>query len=354
MREIINYMNNNINKNSNIQRVTIINVTKNKTINFLSLNIRKSIDEICHYVDIKIPFSERIKINKHDKIKIMYYCEYFTKSKTRPITTLLVDEITTTINQSSKSVSVIARSPARDIVDSSYSDTISSMSLLNVVKQIAQKFNVAAEHYPTKVDASPPVDSFNFENESPWSKLLNIAENNNYAVASSQVGNLYVWKKNQRIMSLPFHKLVEGQNVKSVQYTENGAYQYCNYVVKGNSNDATSTDATINSKRCCCLVMTDSYISQVELENRAKSEMRKRKCNTLILTVPGFGLLDEQIKKLATTEKTEVFYEANQSIPVIIPSLNIKKNMVIKDVEYNLSNEDFSCNLTLVEPEVIQ
>lgn len=342
-------------KNINGKRVAIINLKKNHAnIDYLSLNIRKSIDEICHYADIKIPFSERHKINKHDIIKIMYYSKYFTTKKPRPITTLLVDEIKITISKEEKSVSVIARSPARDIVDSSYSDSISSMSLLNVVKNIASKFSLTAEHYPKDLDASPQVDSFNLENETAWNKLLDIAENNNYAIASSQLGNLYVWKKSQRISSLPGKKLIEGENIKTIEYTENGAYQFRNYTVKGNGKEATSSDTSVKSKRCCSIVMTDSYVSEVELENRAKTEMKRRRSSTITVTVPGFGLSDEEIKKLETTIKTEVFYEANQSIPIIIPSLNINTSMVIKDVVYNLNKDNYSSTLTLVDEAVIK
>lgn len=325
-------------------------------ITFLSFNIRKSIDEICHYGEIKIPFAERDKVNKHNTIKIMYETPSL---KSRPLTTLYIDEITTTINNTEKSVTVIGRSPARDIVDSSYSATIPEGSLLKVVSAICNDFGITAIHYLPNIDPSPNIPSFNFENESPWTKILSTAENNDYSIASNQAGNLYVFDKKQYIANNANHKFIEGVNIKSIEYTQNGAKQFAKYIIKGNGKEITKTDnIDSTSKRVLTINLTDALISEKEIETRAKSELKRRRENILVITVSGFGLTDAQIKSLASgvsggvlgkDYQREVFYEVKQEVSVNIPSLNMKGFMTIKDVKYTASNTDFYSTITLVD-----
>lgn len=329
-------------------------------IKYISMNIRKSIDEICHYAEISMPFAEKDKIRKHDKIFIKYEFEYKNKKEEKLVTTVLIDEITLSVSGSEKNVSVVCRSPARDIVDSSYSDAISNETLVGVVSRIVEKFKdsegksfIAVSHYPTNADVSPVIESFNFENESPWSKLINIVENNNYSIASNNAGGLYVWKKDRLLANTAFHKLVEGKNIKSITYTKNGGAQYGKYIAKGNSNEAEATDSSCPASRVMTINISDSNVSETELKNRAVSEMKRRKGETLKIVVPGIGLTESDINKLSTVERTELFFEAKQGIDIDIKSIDVPKHMVCRDVEYTVSKDDFSTTITLVQKDDI-
>lgn len=322
------------------------------TIKFYSLQIRKSIDEICQSATINCPFGEFKKVKKHDKIFIKAVMDW--NKDERALCYILVDDITATINASEKSMSIVGRSYARDIVDSSDSGEVEGCTLVQIVQKVASKYNpnIKVQHYPTDIDESPVIEYFEWENESVWQRLLTTAENNGYAIASNNASGLYVWKRETNLAnnSLSKLKLIEGVNIVSASLNRKGYEQFNKYCVKGNYEDTEKIDATCKTKRIHTLQFTDEYISSKELETRANAELKRRKSDELTVEVKGFGLSDETItkEKIANKSQVEVFYEPKQLIPVIIPSFDIDKSMIVKDVSYSLNNNDFSSSLTLV------
>ena len=79
---------------------------------------------------------------------------------------------------------------------------------------------------------SPPknfteaVADFSWDSESPWTHLLNAADNQGYVLTSNEAGNLYLTKGGRNAGYWHFI-IAEGMNVKSVETTESGAEQYC-------------------------------------------------------------------------------------------------------------------------------
>lgn len=323
---------------------------KTNLIKFYSLNIRKSIDEICHFVEITCPLSEFKRIQRHDKIFIKALIDW--NKEERAVSYILVDDITANLNVNEKTMTIIGRSYARDIVDSSDTGTINNGTLVQIVQRIAKKYNpdILVQHYPTDFDASPNIEFFDWENENVWQKLLNTAENNGYAIMSNNKSNLYVWKRTTHLANNANHKFVEGVNIISASLNRKGYEQFNKYCIKGNYEDIEKIDSTCKTKRVFTMHFTDEFISLKELSNRCESELNRRKSDELNIEVAGFGLSDDEIAKrnITNSSKVEVFYEPKQLIPVEIPSFNISEKMVVKSVSYNLNKNDFSSYLTLL------
>lgn len=324
---------------------------KNNRIKFHSLTIKKSIDEICHSAEIICPLSELKKVKRHNKIFIKALMDW--NKEERAITYILVDDVSATLNSREKRMTIVGRSYARDIIDSIDSGRIEAAKLTQVVDKIAQKYNsdIKVSHYPTAADSSPYIQSFTWENESVWQKLLTIAENNGYAISSNQRSGLYVWKRNTNLANNANHKFIENENIVSAALNARGYEQFYKYCVKGNYNTTEQIDLSCKTKRIYTLNFTDESISKKELQTRAKAELMRRKTDELTIELNNWGLSDKEIeiKKIENKSQVEVFYEPKQLIPVKIPSFNINKNMIIKDVTFNLSTDSFSSSVILVD-----
>jgi prophage tail gpP-like protein len=97
--------------------------------------------------------------------------------------------------------------------------------------------------------------------------------------------------------------------------------------------------------------LTDAAIQDEVLRRRAKTEMLRRRENRTLVTVSGWGLSDQQIKKLGDTNKREIFWNPNFLIPVKIPSIGLNDNLLVSMVEYEADPTIMTCGLTLINPE---
>ncbi|MGL4987600.1 MAG: hypothetical protein ACRC5H_10780 [Treponemataceae bacterium] len=326
-----------------------------KDIIYENITIHKSLDEICHTIEVEVPSYERQKIKKHDRLQVLFTSPYLTDHDgKRPVSTVLIDEICGNTENESKTIIVRGRSKARDIIDSQWSGEIKgSPDLLEVTRSIARDFSIDVLHMPTNQNSTKPVESFSWENESPWSKLLLEADAQGYIITSNQVGNLYVIKPS----SSPRPKglqIIEGVNVKRVSITESGAEQFNKYIVRGENNEATVTDSTCPNKRILTINVSDFNFDSEKLQRRARTEMLRRRENKVIVTVNGWGLTDEQIKALGNTFQKEVFWECNFLTPVKLPTFAIDDVMIISEVSYHLGSSVFEAEITLVKKEVYE
>ena len=327
------------------------NKVKSNLIKFYSLSIRKSIDEICQSAEITCPLSELDKVKKHDKIFVNALMEW--NNEERAVCYFLVDCITATISSGEKTMTIIGRSYARDLVDSVDTGMVTDETLVKLIQRVADKYNsdIKVEHYPTDADLSPSIEYFDWENESVWQRLLNTAENNGYSIASNNISNLYVWKKETYLSNNANHKFIENENIISASLNIKGNEQFYKYFVKGNYEDVEKIDSTCNTKRVFTINFSDEYISSKELKTRAESELKRRKSAELTIELKRWGLSDEEIekRKITNAQQIEVFYEPKQLVPVKIPSFNISDKMVIRDVVYSLSRDEFSSSVVLVD-----
>ena len=317
------------------------------------VKIRKSLDEICHSVELELPASERNKIKRHDKIVVRVFNPNYTDSdQKRRVTTVFIDEITDFVKPGQKSLTVLGRSPARDIIDSTWSDTIlGSASFEDIAKKIADKFKIPLARMPKDSKPTDPVPSFSWENESPWTKLLSEVDNEGFIFTSNEAGGLYLWKVATGVRKEGF-RLSEGQNIRNIQTTENGAGQYHTYIVKGGGKEKKETDETCKNNRVLTINLTDLIVSEQVLKRRALTEKLRRQEIKTVVTVSGWGLSDHQLKALGSTGEKEVFWNPNFLIPVKIPSSNLDGNYLISQVEQIADQSSFTSDITLVNPKV--
>lgn len=332
-------------------------------ISFRRAFVRKSLDEICHYVEVEVPESERTLVHKHGIIQVRYLSKYITEGRSvyagkygfHPVTTVYIDEIDEETEKDTHGIIVTGRSAARDIIDSKWSGTILGQpTLLQILKQIAGDFGFEDKDVvclPTTAgDITKPVFSFSWENESPWAKLLTVADAQGLIITSNQLGGLYIEQPARSACNWGF-AIEEGVNVRHPRRSESGAEQYHEYIVNCCNKTANAIDNTCPNKRKLTINLSEFIIDQEKLARRAKTEMLRRREDKVVCTLSGWGLTEAQIQKLGGTYHKEIFWEVNLLIPVKIPSCKLNANMLISQVEYTADKSTFSCDVTLVKPE---
>jgi prophage tail gpP-like protein len=321
------------------------------------IKVHKSLDEICHTLELELPYSEREKVHKHDKIRVCCFNANIKDHESlRFVTTVLADEITSVTDTKQKTLMVLGRSPARDIIDSAWSDTILQTNLEGITKKIAAVFGIDAVRQPNLPETeTKKVTSFSWVNESPWTKLLAEAENWGYLFTSNEAGGLYLWKGARDAEGEGFY-LSEGENIRRIQTTENGAEQYHKYVVCAAGHaPAEVTDPTCRNNRILTINLTDLIVAPDAMRRRALTEMRRRKERRVTVTVSGWGLNDEAIRRFGgNTAGKEIFWNPNFLIPVKMPSLGLDVKLLISEVDYEADTTAVTCTVTLVNKEAYQ
>lgn len=326
------------------------------TLQWNRVQIKKSLDEICHSLTLELPVSQKGLLNVHDTIEVRFYNKYITSNYGNlRVTTVRIDEITDTTDSGRKTITVLGRSPARDIIDSSWSDETKSATLLKVVETIASKFDITVHHLPRGVDYTETIPALTWNCESPWTQLLNAADNQGYVLTSNEAGDLYLTKSGRDAGYWNFI-LEEGMNIKSVESTESGAEQFHEYVVVSgeapNAVTGRAVDTKCRNNRILTLNLSDFNFDQEKANRRAQVELYRRRKTTTKVTVSGWGLTDEQIKSFGDTKEKELFFNPNFLIPVYIPSAGLNSKMMINEVEYRADSHAFECTVSLVNPEV--
>ena len=335
-----------------MSRIIVKNATLEKELVWRRVVVRKTLDDICHTLELELPPDQRVNVNKHHKIEVRFENPLIQDSAgKRRITTVLVDEVRSAAEDGKRYVSVIGRSPARDIIDSTWSEDFKEMTLKELVNAIGKRFGISCVTFPNDGgDPTQPVYDFRLENESPWQKLFNEADAQGYIFTSNEAGNLYLWKVQSGLREEPF-QLVEGVNIKTIEWTENGAEQFHEYVVTGGFADPVKViDSTCKNNRILTIDIDNPLIAPEKLKRRAETERNRRRENRTTVTVHGWGLTDAQIKSLgAVTEGKEVFWVPNLLIPVKSPTLGLNANLLIAEVEQEAAPPDtFRSTITVV------
>lgn len=336
-----------------MSRIIVRNAATGAELAWRHIKIRKSLDEICHTLYAELAASESGKVKKHNKIEVRFANPFIKDSGgARLVTTVLVDEVTANADIQKRGVTVIGRSPARDIIDSTWSDERAGLTLGELAEYIGGKFGIVCDTFPTdKPDPTQIVANFSWENESPWTKLIGEADNQGYILTSSEAGGLYIWPVAAAARGEGFH-LTEGANIKTISWTENGAEQFHEYVVTGGGGEERIIDGTCPGSRVLTVDITDPLIEPAKLKRKAETERNRRRERRITAGVSGWGLTDGQIKNLgAVTKGKEIFWVPNILIPVKCPSIGLNAKLLISEAEYEAGPESYSCAVTLVNRE---
>jgi prophage tail gpP-like protein len=348
-----------------MSKIIVKNATTGQELLWRSIKIRKSLDEICHTLELEIPPSERLKVGRHNRLEVRCINNMVKDSGgERRVTTVLVDEVTLSADISKHSLMVVGRSPARDIIDSTWTDDFHKPTRLEVIaNDIATPFfnavgiegvennkDIHVARIPWDTPETDYVHSFSWTNESPWTKLIDEADQQGFIFTSNEAGNLYLWKADSGQRVEPFH-ITEGVNIKNIRWTENGSEQFHEYIVIGGGFEARIIDNTCPGNRKLFINIDDPFVLEPQLERRAETEKRRRKETKTVVTVPGWGLTNEQIKSLSKTKGLEIYWVPNILIPVKVPSLGLDAKLLISEVEYTATADAMSCDITLVNRE---
>lgn len=308
---------------------------------------RKSLDEICSYLEIETNPKERTRVKTHDQIQLRLSNGYVD----RPVVTCYIDDIDSESSAKKKTMKITARSAARDIIDSTWSGSITSpKKLLEIVSIVAKPFGIKVYHMPKNTDGTKLVQSFEWENESPWQKLIQESDNQGYLITSNQVGDLYVWPVATGARLEGF-SLVEGQGIVSIKDHESGSEQFNKYVFNGADKTATRTDSDCKTSRLLTLNLTDKELDAAALDRRIKTEMLRRRNRRLTIGVRNWGLPPDTLSKMTTFVEKEVLWEINFFTPVKIPSMGIDASMLVSQVEGRADGRSIACNIQLASPE---
>lgn len=333
--------------------VIVRNETRGKDLAWRSIKINKSLDEICHTLEAELAPPELANVRRHDRVSVRFKNPLVTDSPGgRRITTVCLDEITAVANNEKHIVQIKGRSPARDIIDSTWSGMLGEMTLREIVRSIGGEFGIVCDSFPTDgPDPTGPVYEFSWNDESPWARLVTEADTQHFILTSNEAGNLYLWKVAVGTRSEPF-AITEGVNMISAEWRENGAEQFHEYLATGGYEicDPVIDDSCPKGRR---LMITIPYplITLHELEERAKTEMRRRREVETVITVPGWGLTDPQIRSLGGTNEKEIFWVPNLLTPVDIPSLGLRRNLLVSSVIHEADGDGFFTSVTLVNRE---
>ena len=336
-----------------MSRIVVKNASTGAELTWRHIAIKKSLDDICHTLDLEIASSERGKVRRHNKIEVRYANPLVKDSQAaggRRVTTVLVDEITGSADNAHHGITVKGRSPARDIIDSTWSEDFAEMTVLDLAGAIGKRFGMQCHALPPSIAGKmQKINYFRIENESPWVKLINAADNEGYILTSNEAGNLYFWEVSGAVRDEGF-RLAEGVNIKSIDFTENGAGQFHEYIVRGCGEAAQVTDDTCPGGRILTLDITDPDFPPAKLQRRAETEMRRRRENRATITTSGWGLTDEQVTRLgAVTAGKEIFWVPNLLIPVIVPSISLDAKLLISEVEQEATPDSFWSRITVVK-----
>jgi prophage tail gpP-like protein len=344
-----------------MSRIIVKNVTSGRELLWRHIKIKKSLDDICHTLELEIPAGEYAKVNKHDRITVRYV-NSIVREPHGQVTTVLVDEITSSADVSKHNILVIGRSPARDIIDSTWSGFLINnpnarepLTLFKITEEIAGKFGIGCINIPTnRGDPTKTVYSFIWNDESPWTKLVAEADSQGFIITSNQDGNLYIWRPEGAVREAEKFFLAEGRNIKTIEWKSNGAGQYHEYILTGGIGDPVSVfDDTCNNSRVLTIPLTNPTVWNTDCLYRAEIEKRRRKEDRVTATVSGWGLTDAQIQRNLGTALggKEIFWTPNLLIPVSMPSLGFRANLLIAEVEQEAGVDTMSSAITLVKRE---
>lgn len=340
--------------------------------NFQRLYVRLSMDEICHYMELDVAENVAVQIKKHSRLQIYYSMA----GHERLVSTIVVDSVSRLLNAESVSYRVTGRSPARDILDSSWSEQLSGMTLYECVKHVAGRFGLDAKYFSANgADPSSTLESFEWENESPWQKLVSAAMGQEFLLYSSQVGGIYLNKVAGRARPEGF-SLVGNKNIEEISVETSGEQQFYEYVLRSEAGEAQVFDYSVpkNARgRILTLNMSDSTMSLEDLQRYARVQMRRRSCEKVTVRLTGWGLSAEQLsgvrvmadkayrsnaayQNLSERQKAglygfETLWGLNYYVPIKSEKHGLDKKLLTCQVEYSVEGDAISCNVQLVPRE---
>jgi len=338
--------------------IVLRNLSLGKTLVRRSIRVRKSMDDICHTLEAELAYHERENIAPHHKIELRVMSNSLAgESQGRRVTTVLLDTCSVRFTPAAHTVTISGRSPARDIIDSAWEGKLEKMTLKEICREIAFKqFGIKISTFPPDgPDPAKLIEAFEWTNESPWTKLAGEAMTQGFVFNSAEDGSLYLWQVPGEKNIRPGFAVTEGINVKSAEWLADRSNQFYTYKVTGGGHEPKILDdpySVINKGRILTIGMTDEQVTEETMLGRAAAEFRRRRENSVTVTLKGWGLTDKQIQALGVTQGKEIFWTPNIMVPVHLPSLGVREqNLLVCEVTQEATAKSIYSEVTLCRRE---
>jgi len=351
-------------------KVIVTNTTnpRRAELPWLRVKVRKSLDDICHTMELELPPSGRGMVRKHDRIQVHLENPLLSTYGRHLVATIMVDEVVISADASSHGIVALGRSAARDIIDSTWSGwswphvydeegrrIATPVTFATLVRNIVRREfgweNNMVATFPLN-DPTGEVGYFAWNAESPWPKLITEADAQGFMITSSATGGLFIWRPASGEREERF-SIDESRNVRSIEWRENGAEQFHRYVVKSNFAQAEVFDNECNTRRVLTIDVAREGVHPDHLARRARTEMLRRREIRTAVTVPGWGLADPEIRRLGNTAQREITWSPNFIVPVTIPSMGISRSLLIAEVEHEADARTMQSTIALVRREAV-
>lgn len=249
-----------------------------------SVRIRESVDDLCASVSLVIASAgkgERLQIDANSLVDVLIDGEL--------VTTVRAGKVRRKVSATDYSNSFNARSLARELVDCQYSQTLSGLSLAEVVKRICSTFKV-----PVKIDAKTAVvQDFSMQCEVPANALINAARASNLLLYPTPDGGLILTAPDA---GEPVATLVYGEHFMDYELLDDFDLRFSEYVVKsfdydsGNPHKGAVKDAGISFFRPMHIVADKHGQGIGAAQRRAELERNRRlaKAHAISVSVSGW------------------------------------------------------------------
>lgn len=268
------------------------------------------------------------------------------------VVTGYVDEYENTIDSGSHTIHVSGRDKTADIVDCTAivgQGEVLNQDLLAIAKAVAGPFGVEVK---SEVDAGSAFSNFSIQpGETGFAVLDRAGRLRGRIFTADGKGALVL---TQVGVKRARGALVEGKNAKAWSLRLDTKERFSKYVVKAQhggtdaDNGATAahvmaeaSDATMGRYRPLVIIAEDQA-SIADALIRAQWEAKTRAANaaTVQVTVQGYEQLDGG-----------PLWTINELVPVELPSIGIKQDLLISEVTMKLDDGGRTTQLTLVRPD---
>lgn len=302
------------------------------------VDIRKSVDDLCASVQLSITLPpEQSKAFSPDKNTV---ATVFMNGVL--IATVRLDIHRRRVDPVNHSISLVARSLARELVDCQYSKTLSGLKLGEIVKRLCALFKV-----PVNLAAETAVvPQFSMQSEIPANALLNAVRASNLLLYPLPSGGLILTEPTNQA---PVATLIYGQHILSYEVVDEYKLIYSEYLVKsfdydnGAAQKGAVKDPSFNFFRPLHIIADRHGYTLGGLQRRATLERNRREARAkrIELVVQGWGFEDNG---------QFVPWDINTQVRVIIPSEGIDNIYLLADLSF--SQDDTSgttTNMTLTD-----
>lgn len=300
-------------------------------------SIRQSVDDLCASVNLELTSQgagESLGFSENT------VAEVFINDVL--VSTVRADMVRRKVTEADHTITLAARSLARELVDCQYSKTLSGLKLGEIVKQLCNTFKV-----PVKIVAETAiVPDFSMQCEQPANALLNAARAANLLLYPLPDGGLILTEPTN---AAPVTTLVSGSTIKSYEINDEYKLRFSEYCIKSFDYDANASrkgsvkDSGINYFRPMHIVADRHGQGLGGLERRALLERNRRKAraHSIGLELFGWGYV--------TPAGNFEPWRLNTHVRVVIPEENIDGVFLIGDVAYEQDDQGgTTSNLTLV------